>query len=61
MYDWFMWYIGWLSLGVIFMVTGTFVTFAMLLPIAGLVHMFNLLRGSRLFRGWFSTSRPSTE
>lgn len=61
MYDWLMWYIGWTALGVIFLVSGLFITLAMTLPIAALVVAFSSLRGSRLFRGWFSTSRSSTE
>lgn len=51
MYDWVMWYVGWSTLGLLFLGTGLFITAIMLLPIAALVMLFNLLRGSRLFRG----------
>jgi len=51
MYDWVMWYVGWSTLGLLFLGTGLFITAIMMLPIAALVMLFNLLRGSRLFRG----------
>lgn len=60
LYYWFMWYIGWVSLGVIFLVTGLFITFAMCLPLAAVYVGLNALLRSRLFLGPTSTFHLST-